>query len=387
MGLVRDSWNRVRAIAALLVVLIVVSTANAASGAAADVARYEPMAPPPLSAKSVYVEDITTGTELFALNPDEPLPPASLTKIVSALVILDRVNLDETVQITADDLVSPEESQVGLVEGDRLTAHDLLRGVLIPSGNDATLALARHIGSAGLGDSISANRAVEEFVNLMNAKAKELGATSSQFRNPTGIDAEGHVMSARDIATLTTTALENPVFAEIVATPNAVLASESRADGYFVQTTNALLLEGAVNGVKTGTTPNAGGCLVTSFLVGPNNVVAVVLGSMIAESTDGAQDNSARINDTRLLLSAVQADYVWLDPATPGVVSGLLDELVVWDVGLAGSELLPVPTARATEVRYRLILGPPAAPSAPAGEIQFFVGDRLLSTRSALQTN
>src|SRR5215213_10987919 len=88
---------------------------------AAEIARYQPMSPPPISADAVFVTDISTGTELFALNAEEPLPPASLTKIVSALVVLERGNLDDTVEILDDDLVSSEESQDGLTPGDRLS--------------------------------------------------------------------------------------------------------------------------------------------------------------------------------------------------------------------------------------------------------------------------
>src|SRR5215203_6059208 len=175
---------------------------------ASEIARYRPMAPPPISADAVFVTDISTGTELFAQNADEPLPPASLTKIVSALVVLERANLEDTVEILEDDLVSPEESQVGLKAGDRLSVRDLLHGMLIPSGNDATLALARYIGGSSIGDGTSTERAVAEFVTMMNAKAAELGATSSHFSNPTGIDAVRHVMSARDIAILTKAALQ-----------------------------------------------------------------------------------------------------------------------------------------------------------------------------------
>ncbi len=181
------------------------------------------MSPPPISADAVFVTDISTGTELFAQNAEEPLPPASLTKIVSALVVLERANLEETVEILEEDLVSAEESQVGLTAGDRLSVRDLLHGMLIPSGNDATLALARHVGAAAIGEGASPEQAVAEFVSMMNAKAAELGATSSHFLNPTGIDDEGHVMSARDVAIVTKAALQNSLFSEIVATTDAVL--------------------------------------------------------------------------------------------------------------------------------------------------------------------
>ena len=371
----------------MLVALITASVCFGGTSAAqaAEITRHQPVSPPPISAEAVFVTDISTGTELFALNAEEPLPPASLTKIAAALVVLERANLDETIEILEEDLVSPEESQVGLTAGDRLSVRDLLRGMLIPSGNDATLALARHIGATAIGESASPDRTVAEFVSMMNAKAAELGATSSHFLNPTGIDDPGHVMSARDIAILTKAALQNSLFAETVATTSAVLDSELLPDGYRVTTTNQLLGEGIVTGVKTGTTAKAGGCLVTSFAVGPNQVVAVILGSDVGEATDGSQDTSARFAETRALLDAVKTDYLWLDPTSPGVVSGLAEELSVWEVDLATSDLLPIPASSAGEVRYRLILTPPAAPESPAGQVQFFVGEQLLSERAALQ--
>src|SRR5215212_7524993 len=262
----------------ILVALIAASVGFGQSNAAqaAEIARYQPISPPPISADAVFVTDISTGTELFAQNADEPLPPASLTKIAAALVVLERANLDESIEIQEEDLVSAEESQVGLVAGDHLSVRDLLRGMLIPSGNDATLALARHVGAAAIGEQAPAEEAVAEFVSMMNTKAAELGATSSHFTNPTGIDDPDHVMSASDIAVLTKAALQNSLFSEIVATTSAVLGSELVPDGYRVTTTNQLLAEGLVSGVKTGTTAKAGGCLVTSFSVGPNQVVAVI---------------------------------------------------------------------------------------------------------------
>jgi D-alanyl-D-alanine carboxypeptidase (penicillin-binding protein 5/6) len=382
----RDLFNRRSALKSLIAfITVAVFCGQSGASLAAEIARYQPMAPPPISADAVFVTDISTGTELFAQNAEEPLPPASLTKIASALVVLERANMDDTVQILEQDLVSAEESQVGLKAGDRLSVRALLHGMLIPSGNDATLALARHVGAAAVGEGAPPDQAVAEFVSMMNAKAAELGATSSHFVNPTGIDAAGHVMSARDVAILTKAALRNSLFSEIVATPETILESELMPEGYRVTTTNQLLAEGLVTGVKTGTTAAAGGCLVTSFAVGPNQIVAVILGSDVAEATEGAQDTSARFAETRALLDAVKADYLWLDPMSPGVVSGLVEELTVWDVDLATTDLLPVPASEAGAVRYRLVLGPPTAPESPAGEVQFYVGEQLLSERTALQ--
>lgn len=385
MGLFGWSCIHLRALIFIVALVIIPYRFDSVAAAAAEIPRYQPLVPPAITANAAFAEDVTSGTELFALNPDMPLPPASLTKIVSALVILDHANLDDSIRIVQEDLVDAEESQVGLVAGDTLSVRDLLVGMLVPSGNDATLALARYVGTASLGHDATPEEAVAEFVNLMNAKAQALGTTASHFANPTGIDAEGHVMSARDVARVTAAALSNPVFAEIVATPSAVLESAVRPDGYAVKTTNLLLLEGLVNGVKTGSTTKAGGCLVTSFAVGPNDIVAVVLGSRIGETADGLEDNNARFADTRILLDAITTDYVWLDPAAPGVISGLPEELSVWDAGLPDADLLPVPASQASDIRYRLVLSPPAAPQAPVGEVEFYLGERLLSERPALQ--
>lgn len=354
---------------------------------AAEIARYQPEPPPRVSAKAVFVKDISSGAELFAENPDEPLPPASLTKIAVALVVLDFGRLDDMVTITDADLVPLEESQVGLVAGDRLSIRNLLFGALIPSGNDATLALARYIGSASLEDGASDEDAVNQFIAMMNEKAKSLGATASTFLYPTGIDVPGHVMSARDVATLTAAALSYPLFAEIVSTPSVVLPSEVRPDGYAVVTTNQLLVDGVANGVKTGSTPAAGGCLATSFTVGPNTIVSVVLGSDVVESAEGVQDNSARFNDSLALVDAVQDDFQWIDPTAPGELTGFVEELGVWDVALERSVLLPVPIGGATQLRYRLDLDPPADDSADSGEVQFYLGNALLSEQPMIQAN
>src|SRR5688572_14933878 len=124
-----------RSVIALATALVFWGSSGAAQ--AAEIARYRPLAPPPISADAVFVTDISSGTELFAQNADEPLPPASLTKIVSALVVLERANLEDIVEIQEADLVGTEESQAGLVAGDHLSARDLLPGMRIPPGHDA----------------------------------------------------------------------------------------------------------------------------------------------------------------------------------------------------------------------------------------------------------
>lgn len=372
----------------LLVLFVVTINVSPMSALAQPGSRFSPFTPPGVSANAVYVIDVTSGTELLALNPDEPVPPASLTKIVAALVVLDTMNLDDVIAIVESDLVSPEESQVGLQAGDELTARDLLRGMLIPSGNDATRALARTIGNELVDEGASPEDAIAAFVSLMNAKAEELGATASHFVTPTGMDAPGHVMSARDVATVTAVALQNPIFSEIVGISSTVLASKLRPEGYPVTTTNALLLEGVASGVKTGTTPKAGGCLVTSYTVGPNQVVAVVLGSDVEETEDGLQDSSARYDDTRSLMATVDDDFVWVDPnnpSAPGPLTGLREELQVWGVNVGTAAFVPVPAGRDADINYRLVLEEDDA-NAVSGEVRFYLDDAILSEMPAVAT-
>lgn len=175
------------------------------------------------------------------------------------------------------------------------------------------------------------------------------------------------------------------MFVETVGKTQAQLRSELRAEGYTVYSTNELLGEGLVTGVKTGTTDKAGGCLVTSFSVDGNEIVSVVLGSDLTQTADGEQDNSARFADTRELISAVNDDFVWIDPEKDAATAGLPVELSVWNVALESEALQPVPVADLSSIRYRLVLGSPAAPDAPAGDVLFLIGDKLLSERTAVQ--
>ncbi len=338
--------------------------------------------PPEITAQSAFVIDTTVGTELYALNPDERRPPASLTKVATALVVLEYSELSDTVTIERSDIVDPSQSQVGLIVSDRLSVRDLMKGLLIPSGNDAALALGRHVGSI-LDD--SAEDPMEAFVTEMNATVTGLGLENTQFQNTTGLDHAGHYSSARDLALLTARANDFPFFTEIVATPTALLESEKRPEGYAVNTTNDLLLEGLVQGVKTGTTDAAGGCLITSTWFGANQVITVVLGSDVEQTPENVTISPARFNDVRSILGSLAIDYQWVDPTLPGVIAGLTEELDVWDTRLRPGPAIVVPVGRAEDLRYRLQLEPSAEVDEPVGAVSFYVGSDLLAERAVLQ--
>lgn len=378
------------AASALLAALLAPALSWAAPQPVGDRDRLAAPAPPGLSARAAYVFDASVGTELYALDPDEPRAPASLTKVATALVVLQRADLDEVVTIVPEDRVDLTESRVGvdgLQPGDRLSVGDLLAGLLIPSGNDAARALARHVGTNLLGGGEpSPEAAIAAFVEEMNRLAATMGLKQTRFTNPSGIDDPGrHYASARDLGRLAARAMENEVFAELVATESMVLPSEILPEGYQINTTNDLLLEGLVDGIKTGTTPEAGGCLITATEIAGNRVIAVVLGSDVVTDEAGVTSSPARFQDVRRILDAVADDYRWFDPLAPDALDGLAEELAVWETALPPGPALVVPSERAADLRYRLQLGPPAEPNKPVGKVLFFVGSDLLSERPVLQ--
>jgi len=380
-------------VAALLILALLVVSGLPRAAAAVPVSRsaapFAALPPPALSAKAAFVFDASVGTELYALEPDERRAPASLTKVATALVVLEHAGLDDIVTIEPGDQVDLSESHVGpdgLQPGDRLSVRDLLAGLLIPSGNDAARALARHVGGKIAGGDVSPEDARRAFIAEMNRLAAKMGLENTRFTNPSGIDDPGnHYSSARDLGLLTARAMENETFAELVATVEETLPSEVVPGGYQINTTNDLLLEGEAEGVKTGTTAEAGGCLITATEVGGNRVIAVLLGSELVTDESGVASSPARFADARSILAALDEDFRWLDPRAPEALAGLADELDVWDTSLPPGPSLVVPSERSEELRYRLQLGPPAAPAQPVGKVLFFVGGDFLSERPVLQ--
>lgn len=235
--------------------------------------------PPRLSADAAVLVDFTTGQILYDKQARVPLPPASTTKVLTALVVLQHARLDEKVKVSALAAGTPC-SCMGLVAGQTYTVEQLLWGLLLKSGNDAANALAEHVGGSITG-----------FARMMNATAKKLGAEHSNFANPSGLPARGHVTTAVDLARITRTALDNPVIARMVATPEYALEQlPGRPTPLRLSNTNRLLRYFAgADGVKTGTTSAAGPCLISSATRDGHRLVAVVL------KARGRWDDSTRL--------------------------------------------------------------------------------------------
>src|SRR5215216_7529383 len=228
--------------------------------------------PPKLDARSWVLVDADTGIYLAGKNPDQRLPIASTTTVMTALVALEEANLDEKVTISerAERFVGFTYSNVGLISGERLSVRELLVATLVPSGTDADYALAEHLGGGG------GKAGVENCVEEMNRKADSMGLKNTHFANPAGLDSPEHYSSARDMAEIARAAMEYPEFRDIVDTEQATISTQSREIEVF--NTNYLLYTyGPATGVKTGTSPEAGPSLVASAKEGDESYIAVVL--------------------------------------------------------------------------------------------------------------
>lgn len=209
-----------------------------------------------------------TGRVLFERRGYARMAPASTTKIMTATVALERGNLSDVVTISRR-AAALGGSSMGLRVGDQYTLEELMVGLMLRSGNDASIAVAEHIAGS-----------VEAFVEMMNQKALEIGATSTHFVNSHGLDHPNHYTTAYDLAVMTRHAMRNPKFAELVATREKAVAPEERPREWVLRNTNRLLwsYEGA-DGVKTGTTGQAGNCLVASASREDLHLITVVLNS------------------------------------------------------------------------------------------------------------
>ncbi len=265
-------------------------------GSSPSSADASPAAPDPaLTARSAFLMSDRTGAALFERNPDEPLPMASTAKIITALTAIRYARPEEVVTIAPEDVVDPVlESSMGLQAGDTVTVHDLLVGLLLPSGNDAARTLARYVGPRLPGD--PAADPINRFVTEMNTVAAGLGMAGSHFVHPAGDDGDGQVATARGLALAARALLDQPALLPIVAMPHAAVhigGPNSRVLTF--NNTNELLSQEGVYGVKTGTTPAAKQCLIFAFRNHGNDVVGVILGS------------DDRYADARALLALLQS--------------------------------------------------------------------------------
>lgn len=306
---------------------------------------------PNLSARSAVLMDVASGMFLYSKNEDERLFPASITKVLTALVVVRHASPDQVITVGASAAGAPGSS-ADLVAGDRLSVRDLLYGLLLVSGNDAATALAQ-----GLAGSTSA------FAGWMNATARSLGATGSHFTNPHGMPDPGHYTTARDMAKIARAALQNAMIAQMVGTKQYT-AHAANGRAYVFVNENKLLGQNGVNGVKTGYTTEAGHTYVASATEGGRRLLAVFL----ADTKSGKYQDALALftwgftlyRARAVLAPGQEAGQVqvaggerFYAPLVAAAPSGVRVRATPWDrvslVAIA-PEVLPAPLARGARV-------------------------------------
>lgn len=322
--------------------------------------------PPAIGARSAIVWDASAGVELFSKAPDERIAPASTTKMLTAIIALDLLKLDTRLTVDARDISLPQydESSMNLATGDTLTFGDLLYGMMLPSGSDAARVVARAAGTILLagtpGDPIA------RFVQEMNTRVAQMGLPNSHFVNPHGDDAPGQYSSARDLLRIATEGLQRPDFARVVATPTITVKTIDGRHTFDLRNTNELLFSRpGVHGVKTGTTPACGECLVTAQWGPGGRIIAVVLGA------------THRNADTTTLLDWTNAAYRWMSLGQESDLPGLNTALTRWGVGFHDKRAVVLQAWEAPTLRYYLLLDSGGgAASERRGQVIFMAGVR-----------
>lgn len=344
---------------------------------------------PTLIGPSAILIDATTGKILYEKNSNDQHYPASTTKIMTGILALENLGLQDPVAIDAETPFT-EGSRIYLLEGEQVTTEEVLYGLFLESANDAAVALAKQISGS-----------VENFSVLMNQKAKEVGALNTNFVNPNGLHEDNHVSTAYDLAMMAKYAMKNPLFRKYVSTYEYTMAATNLQDTRYLYNTNRLLYDKVhdvvvngverpcyyegVTGIKTGYTSHAGGCLVAGAKRGDTELIAVIM----------ASTDMGRFADCIALLDYGFANYktaVLPDanqdlgsvPVKRGSVHRV--EVTVADDGF-GSVTLPIEASESllrTEVKLDNSLKAPVKAGQKAGVVRVYAGDELMAEYEAI---
>ena len=352
---------------AALVAVMLVSWSGAAW------AQARPPEPPEVAARAYLLLDVTANQILASRDMDMPVEPASLTKLMSAYLVFDalkskKIDIKQTFGVSERAWKMPG-SRMFIDPKMKVPVEDLIKGMIVQSGNDATVALAEGVGGT-----------VERFVQMMNDQAKVLGMNNTSYKNPEGLTEAGHTTTARDLATLATRLMRD--FPEFVATyaikkyryPGTPAANDSNR--------NLLLFKDpTVDGLKTGHTEAAGYCLVATAKrdfpnVGPRRLMAIVL---------GANSEIARANEAQKLLNwgytafeAVKLFEPGQAVATPTIWKGKANTL---KLGRSDALVVAVPTGSASQIKTQLVrpdpLVAPVTKGQAIGSLKIYRGEQF----------
>jgi D-alanyl-D-alanine carboxypeptidase (penicillin-binding protein 5/6) len=336
-------------------------------------AQARPPEPPEVAARAYLLLDITANQILASRDMDMPVEPASLTKLMSAYLVFDalkskKIDIKQTFGVSERAWKMPG-SRMFIDPKMKVPVEDLIKGMIVQSGNDATVALAEGVGGT-----------VERFVQMMNDQAKVLGMNNTSYKNPEGLTEAGHTTTARDLATLATRLMRD--FPEFVATyaikkyryPGTPAANDSNR--------NLLLFKDpTVDGLKTGHTEAAGYCLVATAKrdfpnVGPRRLMAIVL---------GANSEIARANEAQKLLNwgytafeAIKLFEPGQAVATPAIWKGKANTL---KLGRSDALVVAVPAGSASQIKTQLVrpdpLVAPVTKGQAIGSLKIYRGEQF----------
>ncbi len=348
--------------AILAVIIFIVSPFNAVA-----LEEYEGA-----NVKSAILVDIDTGRVLYSLNEDEQRAPASITKVMTALLIVEAIDRGE---LSLNDVVTTSEyansqggSQIWLGVGEQMSVHDLLKSICVVSANDAAVAMAEYIAGSE-----------EEFAVLMNERAKELGMNNTNFASASGLDRENHYTTASDITLMSREIMQYDIIREF-----ALIWMDTVREGksQLVNTNKLIKSYEGITGLKTGTTDNAGSCLVATATRNELNLMAVVL---------GAENNELRFDEAEKLLDYGFDNYMISElpplsaPLKPIKVTGGIasDVKIIADPPKA----LMIPK-NASAIKQELTLEEelvaPVLEGSVVGKVDVYIGDEIITSYNVL---
>ncbi len=328
-------------------------------------ARALAVAPPDLQVSAAGLIDASTGQQLYGVNPNAEQPIASTTKIMTALITLEHVKHLDQIFTQNDWYPAADDSQIGLVPGERMSVHDLLIALLLPSADDAAEDLAYNVGGGS----------IPRFLAMMNAQARELGLTHTHYTTPIGLDTPGNYSTAFDLDKLADYTLAySAFFRRVVDMPSATL--HTGPVGYVVNRNDLVGRVPWINGVKTGHTSGAGYVLVAS---GTRDGMTLI-GSVLGTSSEAARDQNALA-----LLDYGFAEFRIVKPVVAGQVLArptVKDSPGVRATVVAGSSFERI-VSRAYDVRLRVFvptqLAGPLKRNAVVGYAGVVIGGRTVA--------
>ena len=338
-------------------------------------------APPQLAATGYLLIDAKTGKTLVERNADQRLPPASLTKIMTSYVAAKElawgtINLEDLVNVSVRAW-RMEGSRMFVREGTKVRLEDLIRGIVIQSGNDASVAVAEHIGGSE-----------DNFASIMNQYALQLGMTGTNYINSSGLPDENHFTTANDLATLTIALInEFPEHYAIYRERHFTYGAPGEVPKRQFNRNSLLFRDSTVDGVKTGHTDAAGYCLVASAVRGGTRLISVVM---------GASSEEARARESQKLLTY---GFRYFETAELYKADEALKQVRVWgglrnSIGLGLSEdlLFTIPRGSRASIKARINLVKEIyAPITPEDELGILVvtlprGDEVVVPLQALSS-